>query len=320
MVSVNRQALKLVEAMVARADELRIGVEEGPGGCTLIDAGIKHPGGFLAGKYVTEICLGGLGEAHLTTTTVGGQLLPAIEVVTDHPAVALLGSQFAGWRISVGKYFAMGSGPARALSLKPKDLYAKIGYRDESDKAVIVLETSAKPPKEAIDKICEGCGVAPSDLCVVLTPTSSLAGSVQISGRIVETGLHKLVEVGLDPKRVLHGAGRAPVAPVHPDSTKAMGRTNDMLLYGGTTYFLVDYEDEAVLQEIVAKAPSSASPSYGRPFYDTFKAAGFDFYKIDPGLFAPAQLVVTNIRTGKTLAAGEVNIGVVAESLGLPHH
>ena len=40
---------------------------------------------------------------------------PFIDVNTDFPSISCLGAQKAGWTVKVGNYFAMGSGPARAL-------------------------------------------------------------------------------------------------------------------------------------------------------------------------------------------------------------
>jgi methenyltetrahydromethanopterin cyclohydrolase len=313
--SVNKRALHLVEEMIENREELKVKVEETPEGATLIDAGVDAEGGYLAGKWVTEVTLGGLGKAFLSNVSYRDFHLPAINVATDHPGIALFGSQFAGWRVKVGKYFAMGSGPARAISLKPKDLYAKIGYRDDSGVAVIVLETSKKPGEEVIAYIAEECNITPDRLYVLLTPTSSIAGSTQISGRIVETGLHKLTEVGLDPSKVLSGFGYAPIAPVHPKSHRAMGRTNDMLLYGGVACFNVDWDDDEGLRRIVLEVPSSRSRDYGRPFSEVFKAAGYDFYKIDPSLFAPAVVMVNNVETGSFFKAGRVNEEVIWQSI-----
>ena len=315
-VSVNRLALSLVEKMIRRREELRIDVERTEEGATVIDVGVKAQGGYLAGKFLTEVCMGGLGETNISSADYGDLTLPTISVFTDQPAISLLGSQFAGWRINVGKYFAMGSGPGRALAQKPKDLYAKINYRDESDVAVVVLEAGEKPPPEALELIAEECGVAPERLYVLVAPTSSIAGSVQISGRIVEMGLHKLTEVGFDPKRVISGYGVAPIAPVHPKFNRAMGRTNDMLLYGGFAYFTVEADDDSKLKELVERVPSSTSRDYGRPFADIFKAAGYDFYKIDASLFAPAVITVNNMRTGATFTAGRVNPEILRQSLG----
>jgi len=316
-ISVNLGALKIVNEMIERKEELAIGVVKAGNGATIIDAGIKAKGGFLAGKYITEVCMGGYGEASLSYFDHSGLSLPKISVSTDYPAIALLGSQFAGWRISVGKYFAMGSGPARAIPMKPKELYAKIGYQDSADVAVIILETSEEPPVDALDYIAKECRVSPDRLYAILTPTSSVAGSAQISGRIVETGLHRLTELGFNPLKVLHGCGQAPIAPCHPKATKAMGRTNDMLMYGGETFFIVDSEDDQEILKLLEKAPSSSSSAYGAPFYDIFKAANFDFYKIDPGLFAPASININNMRTGNSFSTGKINPEIVKKSIGL---
>ena len=316
-ISVNSKAHEIVHKMISEGERLRIHEERLPSGTTVVDAGVTTSGGYSAGLYVTEICMGGLCECQIYEEDFDGLVLPSIHVSTDHPAISTLGSQFAGWQIKVGNYFAMGSGPARALALKPKELYERIEYRDEADVAVLVLETNEKPNDDVARFIAQHCHVTPEKLYLVLTPTSSLAGSVQISGRIVETGIHKLSELGLDPKTVISGSGVAPIALPHPKSARAMGRTNDMVLYGGRAYLTVSCDDENTLSQLVAKAPSKFSRDYGRPFYDAFKSAGFDFYKIDPHLFAPATILVNNVETGNSFVAGEVNSKILRKSLGL---
>jgi methenyltetrahydromethanopterin cyclohydrolase len=315
--SVNRKAYTLVKKLCDQADLFGVLVRKTTVGATVIDAGIDTRGGFAAGQVITEICLGGLGKAEITYKQYGDLELPSIFVHTDYPAISTLGSQFAGWQIKADKYTAMGSGPARALSLKPKELYEKICYEDSSAVAVLVLETSAEPPKEAIMKICEGCGVEAENLFLVLVPTSCVAGSVQIAGRIVETGLHKLTELGLDPKLVAHACGYAPVAPVHPKVAQAMGRTNDAIIYAGTAYYTVSSDSDEDLVKLLEKAPASASKGYGKPFMEIFKEAGYDFYKIDPGLFAPAVFVINNSKTGKTFKAGKIDVEVLKKSIKL---
>lgn len=211
----------------------------------------------------------------------------------------------------------MGSGPARALALKPRSIYKKIGYKDESDVAVLVLETEREPPAEVTAYISEKCHVAPERLFLILVPTTSLAGSTQISGRTAETGVHKLVELGFDPKVVKGAWGCAPILPVHPDYVEAMGRTNDAILYGGVAYYVVDFVDDRNLEDLVEQSVSSASEQYGRSFAEIFREAEFDFYKIDPGLFAPALVTICNAKTGRTFTAGEINEDVLMRSIGL---
>lgn len=312
---VNQQALKLVAKLIEDPEKYNVNIITSKEGSTIIDAGVEAKGGYLAGKIVTEICLGGYGIVDFYSRPYGDLMLPSIQVYTDHPVVATLGSQYAGWRIRIGDYNAIGSGPARALSLKPKELYAKIGYRDQSDRTVIFLETSELPNGKIGDYIAGECGVRSNGLYIIVAPTMSLVGSIQVSGRIVETGLHKLLEMGYNLKNVLSGLGVAPIAPVHPKFTKAMGRTNDMILYGGEVYLEVEDDDEEKLKKLVEDAPSSSSKDYGRPFTEIFKAAGHDFYKIDPALFAPAVIMVNNVSTGHLFRAGRVDVDLIARSI-----
>jgi methenyltetrahydromethanopterin cyclohydrolase len=261
--------------------------------------------------------MGGLARVHISNERYEDVILPAIHVSTDFPAISTLAAQYAGWRISVGDYFAMGSGPARALSLKPKKLYRELEYEDKSEVGVLVLETSKEPTEEALEKIANDCKISTEGLRIIYAPTSSVAGSIQISGRIVETGIHKLHELGFDTSKIISGVGYAPIAPIHPKATKAMGRTNDAILYAGVTYYTVDMESDEELKSTVEKVPSSESKDYGKPFADIFKDAEYDFYKIDPNLFAPAKITINNTRTGKTFTAGAINIKVLKESFGL---
>jgi methenyltetrahydromethanopterin cyclohydrolase len=325
-ISLNLSALSLVNRLGDEAEKYGVRIEKTASGSTIIDAGIQAKGGFLAGQMVTEICLGGYGQAKILPYQFGDVVLPTIYVQTDFPAIATLASQFAGWRIKVGKYSAIGSGPARALALKPKELYSKLGYSEKSEVAVLVLETNKKPPEEVIQKISDQCEVSLENVFLVLISTSCLAGSTQVSGRIVETGLHKLEKLGLDPKVVQYAWGYAPIIPLHPKFDEAMGRTNDAILYGGTAYYIVDYESDDEIQKIIKLAPSSASRMIQEAkelakksprFLDIFKEAGFDFYEIDPNIFAPAVMVINNMRTGKIFSAGSLDIDVLKGSFGL---
>jgi methenyltetrahydromethanopterin cyclohydrolase len=325
-ISLNNSAFNLVEAFCREAEKYAISIEKTESGATLIDAGIKSEGGFLAGEMITEICLGGYGKANIFPAQYGDVVLPSVYVQTDHPALSTLASQFAGWQIKSGEYSAIGSGPARALALKPKKLYEKLGYEETADKAILVLETEEKPPEEAIFQIAENCKVSTEYLFLIAFSTTSLSGATQVSGRIVETGLHKLEKLGLDPLTVKHAWGYAPIIPLHPSSGEAMGRTNDAILYGGTASYTVRYEDDEKLENIVKQAPSTASKMMQEArrlaeknprFLEIYKEAGFDFYKIDPNIFAPAVVFVNNIKTGKTFRAGSLDVEVMKGSLGL---
>ena len=316
-ISVNKHAMQIVKEVIARKDELQVKVEKRPKGATIIDAGVAAQGGYQAGLMAVRLCMAGLCEVSISSRAYGDFDLPTVNVATDQPAISTLASQFAGWEVKTDEYFGMGSGPARALALKPKDIYAEIEYKDEADTAIIVLESDKLPPDDAISYIASECGVKPSRVYAFVTPTNSVAGGVQISGRIVETGIYKLRRLGLHPKNIIHGFGSAPIPTIHPKSARAMGRTNDALCYGGETYYTVNFEDDEKLKEIVSKAPSSTAREYGKPFYEVFKAAGFDFYKIDPNLFAPAVVSINNIRTGQTFRSGQMNAAVLKETMAV---
>ena len=325
--SLNSSALTLVKKLCEEAGRYGVVVEETALGATLIDAGINASGGFLAGEIITDICLGGHGTTKVLPIQYQDVVLPSVFVHTDHPTLSTLASQFAGWQIKLDEFSAIASGPARALALKPKDLFEKINYKEESDTAVLVLETETRPSETVIQQIAAKCRVTPNNLYLVLFSTTSLTGATQVAGRIVETGLFKLMRLGFDPWLAKHAWGYAPIVPLHPSSEEAMGRSNDAILYGGTANYTVSYDDDGKLANLVMMAPSSASKMLQEAkkladknprFIDIFKDVGFDFYKIDPNIFAPAVVVVNNLKTGKSFQAGYLDIAVVKASLGIP--
>lgn len=314
MISVNSLGSNLVHGLMESAERLNVSVGETGSGATVVDCGVDVRGGYDAGRVMAEVCMGGLGSTSITMGDIDGTPMPFVNVETDHPAVALLGSQKAGWQLSVGEYFAMGSGPARALALKPGETYEKIGYEDDADEAVVVLEADSLPGDDVMTHVAEECGVAPSDTYALVAPTSSMAGSVQVASRIVETSVYRLNELGYDTTKVVSGAGTAPIPPVNPDSTKAMGITNDAQIYYGSAYLTVEDED---IMEYVEDVPSENSSDYGEPFFQTFKKAGFDFYEIDQSIFAPAEVTVNVLETGDVVHEGSLNLDVTRESFGI---
>ena len=102
--------------MAADAAALRVRVARLEGGARLIDCGIEAPGGLEAGRLLAEACMGGAGQVAFATFERDGLTLPGVTVRTDHPALACLASQYAGWAIKPEGYFAMGSGPLRAVA------------------------------------------------------------------------------------------------------------------------------------------------------------------------------------------------------------
>jgi methenyltetrahydromethanopterin cyclohydrolase len=310
----NETAVELADGMADQAELLRVRAYRLPGGARVIDAGIEVPGGIDAGLALSEICMGGLGNVAFTSVKVGSRTHPGVVVWTDHPAVSCMASQYAGWAISVGKFFAMGSGPLRAHARVERELFEKLGYEERADQGVLVLEGRTLPTDDVAEWVAEKARLQPAQLTFVIAPTASIAGGVQISARIVETGLHKMETIGFDVRRVVSAQGTAPIAPVAKNDLKAIGRTNDCILYGGDARFTVRAGDDELAQ-LSGQLPASASRDYGTPFYDIFQRYGGDFYKIDPLLFSPAEVWLTSTETGRTFHAGQLNPEVLETSL-----
>ena len=286
---------------------------------------------WLGGKLVGEICMGGLGTVDFSFYDLDGKNIPSVNVYTSEPIIACMASQLAGWNIKLKKeiekegvkkkkviFQSLGSGPARAKS-KVEKIFGEIDYTDTSDCAIIVFETPTLPNEEVMEIVATKCGIDTKNTYAICAPTACLIGSIQVAARIVETGIHKLHEINF-PIEVIHdGFGTTTIAPIAKDDLAAMGRTNDSISAGGITYYTINIEkdNEEELFELITKAPANTSSSYGKPFIDTFKAADYNFYDIDPGLFAPAIYTMTNIKTGKSITVGNVNHELLKQSYGL---
>ncbi len=310
----NRLAGAMADRMAENAARLRVRAMNLPSGARVIDAGIEVDGGLGAGLALAEICMGGLGNVSYAPVQIGDQSWPGVTVWTDHPAVSCMASQYAGWAISVDKFFAMGSGPLRAQARVERELFEKLGYQEDASNGVLVLEGRTLPTDAVAGWVAEKARLRPSQLTFVIAPTASLAGGVQIAARILETGLHKMETLGFDVRRVVSGIGTAPFPPVSKNDLRAIGRTNDCILYGGRARYVVKAGD-AELAELAAKVPASASHDYGTPFYEIFQRYEGDFYKIDPLLFSPAEVWLTSVESGRTFHAGRLNPEVLEASL-----
>ena len=316
--SMNERAWALADGAVARAAELRIAVHTvkvGRGeGARVIDAGVEVPGGYAAGCLLAEMCMGGLGRVEYAPVTIGGEAWPGVLVWTDHPATACMASQYAGWAVNPDGFFAMGSGPLRAKIRVEQELFDRLGYIEAAARGVLVLESRELPTEEVVGWVTAKARMAANTLTLAVAPTASLAGGVQIVARVLETGLHKMDVVGFDVRRVVSAMGTAPLPPTAKSDLRAIGRTNDCILYGGQARYVVD-ADDAELAELAERLPASASPDYGTPFYDIFRRNKNDFYKIDPMLFSPAEVWFTSTTSGRTFHGGRLNPDVLRASL-----
>jgi methenyltetrahydromethanopterin cyclohydrolase len=310
----NERAWILADQCVARAAELCIAVHTLASGARVIDAGVDVAGGFAAGRALAELCMGGLGHITFAPLTIDREEWSGVHVWTDHPAVGCMASQYAGWAINPDGFFAMGSGPLRAKGRVERELFGKLGYAEDAARGVLVLEGRTLPTDAVAAWVAGKAGVSPDALTFAIAPTASIAGGVQIAARVIETGLHKMDTIGFDVRRVTSAMGTAPLPPVAKSDMRAIGRTNDCILYGGQARYVVRGQDTE-LAELAERLPASTSADYGTPFYDIFKRYDNDFYKIDPMLFSPAEVWLTSATSGRTFHAGRLDADVLRRSL-----
>lgn len=310
--NLNARAAALCELIVSDAARLRVTVETLPCGAKIIDCGVDAPGGLAAGQFLARACLADLGDVAVMAS--GQPTRPTVVVQTDHPRLACMAAQYAGWEVQGDDYFAMGSGPMRAAAAR-EPLFEDLQYRESAEQCVGVLETDKIPPEAVCLDLAAKCGVAPSALTLLTAPTRSLAGGVQVVARSVETAMHKLHELQFDLTRVEAGWGSAPFPPPAADDLAAIGRTNDAILYGGQVVLYVHGDDDSI-EQIGPQIPASASRDYGRPFAQVLSHYNHDFYQVDPLLFSPARVTLANVETGHAHSFGQLNEQVLRESFG----
>lgn len=311
----NSQAASLLVDAADRLDRLGIQRHESPLG-SVWDFGVQAQGGLEAGVLLGEICLGGLGQVGISPSPSDSLPFPEVWVRSDQPVKACLMSQYAGWAVQVDKYFAMGSGPMRAAYAGEK-LFGELapGQKDQGPNLVGVLETGQLPEESVLNWVQNKVGGSPK-VHLLAASTKSLAGGVQIVARSLETAMHKLHEVHFPMEAVVSGWGTAPLPTPAKGTIDAIGRTNDAILYAGRVVLWVRTEDEQIA-ELGPKVPSSASPMHGRPFGEILKEAGGDFYKIDPMLFSPAEVVFCNLASGKTFQFGRREPSILLRSCAM---
>jgi methenyltetrahydromethanopterin cyclohydrolase len=321
MISVNQRAAAIVQQMIEEKEALGLDVKQLNNGATVLDAGVNASGSMEGGRLFASACMGGLGQVRFVQRALdnqendraAGAWLPFVEISVSCPHIACMASQYAGWALRQDKYFAIGSGPARALYAGEK-IFQQLDYRDNADIAVLMLEGRELPGEAVAAFVAEKCRVKPERLFMLIAPTASLVGSIQIAARSVETGMHKLQELGFDVRQVQAASGLCPLAPVAADDLHAIGRTNDAILYGAQVFYTVRADDRE-LKTLIRQVPSASSRDYGTPFYDLLLRYKGDFFQVDPMLFSPAEVQINNLNSGHTFSAGYANGSLLKASL-----
>lgn len=291
-INLNERAYSVFEEIVERRKELKVEYYELENGAKVVCSGFDGDS-FSAGLYFARICTSDLARFEIEMKRIGSLLLPCISMQTSFPYEACLKSQKAGWSIKSGDFFGLASGPAQLLK----------GGEEESDKAVVFIESSKKPDKKVAEHIASECGIEAQNLAIACSPTASLAGAVQIAARGVETALYRIETLELN-FRAEEAFGLIPIAPIIGGDEEMMGLTNDMIIYG-SRIVLFGYGNES--EDKLKLISSDNSKSYGKSFLEIFIEAGKDFYKMDKEIFAPAEVIINDIGSGKIFKFGRIN-------------
>ena len=310
----NQRALSIFQQAIADESSLRIKSLTLACGATLLDFGVGTSGGLEAGVRLASICMAGRADIEIASGERGVWSGPWVQVTTAHPVAACMLSQYAGWPVKHGDFFAMGSGSMRVRRGR-EPLLESLGATDASAIAVGTLECDQLPDCELVKSMAAECSVAPSEVWLAVAPTRSIAGCVQVVARSVETALHKLHELDFPLEHVHAAYGIAPLPPPTPNFAKGIGRTNDAILYGAHVTLWVTGEDD-LIASVCEGLPSNASKDFGSPFAEIFKQYDYDFYKVDPGLFSPAEVVMVNLATGNSWRCGAPRPDLIAKSFG----
>ena len=314
MISINKHAMKLVRKLLEEAEDIGCKVLKLKNGATVIDMGVEAPGSWQAAKYFTEINMAGLVTCNYFNYDLDEKLsVPAVEIFVDNPILGCLCSQIAGWPLGSGDFAAIGSGPARALAAVKEDhCFDLTSYRDNHYEAVLGVQAVDLPDEAMAEKVAAACKVNPENLYLLAHKSASVVATVQVSGRIIEQTINKMIRKGFDLNQIFWPVVTV-VAPVGTDELDAMGKINDSLLYGGASEFWVKSTDEEI-QRVLPQLVTKSAKDYGRLFLDLFVEANKDFYQMDLDIHSPAKVQIYNMNTGNVFVDGEIRKDLLKKS------
>jgi len=313
--SLNDRSAEIIEKeVIPNAEKLNIGVYHLDNGTTVLDMGVFHKGGWLAGKYFTEIGLGGLGELSFTKKKIGNYWMPALKIDVDLPTIAEMSSHVAFWRVPWKGKTVNISGPIR--SIRKTDIFSQaVAYQDKwAKKAVAEIQTTELPDEAFTSHIAEQIGYSPQDLYVIVAKTGTLVGAIQVGARNVEQTLPTLFDHGLKMEWIVHANGITPLVSVVDDELIAYGRVNDSLIYGQESNIYLSCEDQVII-DILDSIPFSKNKDvFGIPFQKLFNCCNNDWTEVPRAWDAPCKVNFYNLKTGHSFTTGRLSHEVLEKS------
>lgn len=312
MISVNENVTKYVDKLLDREEELCIKSYYLDNKATVIDCGVNAAGSIGAGILFADISLAGLGKVSVVPGIIDNYYINFAQIYVDRPAIACLGSQKPGWKLKSDGFAGTGYGPARAISQKPKNIYSAINYVDDSEMAVINIETQTMPGAKELDYIAKQCSTDPECVVALVARPNSIAGSVVNGTRVVEWAMNRLFQLGYDIKDISTASSACPITPLKKEEPEFVGASFDSIAYYGMAYLYVQSRND-----IFKEAAALSSKSYGKSFRALLKESQGDFSKVDPTMYAPARIMVNGIQDGSLETYGKLDPAMLLESYGL---
>jgi methenyltetrahydromethanopterin cyclohydrolase len=278
----------------------------------LIDAGVDVLGSFEAGRILIEICHGGLANASLGLTDIGGTLLPQVTVESFRPTISTYGLQ-ASYPLSTDEPGVRLSGPIR--------LYLDGAVVMENPAAIAVIESDHLLDDEFALALAERSNLSPQSLTLIVVPGWSVVGAVQIAGRVNESVIFTLEEsLKVDSRKVKHMIGQAPVCPVSQIDSPEEKRPypDDFIHYAGEVVLTLLASPEDDLERLAHLLSFASTSIYGSLFHDVLAVAGGIFEAI-PDLIhinKPAQVTIEDLSTGRAAHAGVKDVALLTSLLG----
>ena len=318
MFSLTENTMGVVNEILSNPEAIGCEVTVLKCGATVVDMGLNCKGSWKAALLFTRATMGDLGIVSLGEFKLDDRYsFSSVEVFIDQPMIACVGAEMADWRLGSGEYATIASGPARSQAVAEDDFYIhQTPYRDTcTDKAVVCLQAVKFPTEELAITIANSCHVAPENTYILVSNSTCIAASMQVSARIIEQTCNKLYRGGIiTPECIVMARGHAPIAPIVKDENKTMGRINDALIYGSTVELWVDSDDETIEKVAPTLVAKHSSPLYGIPFEKIFVDAGCNFFNIPLDVHSIGLVNIHNVNTGKCVSSGEINYDVLRAS------
>ncbi len=313
--SVNKNAEEIIlNKVLPYASELGVGIYILKNGATVLDMGIGHTGSWRAGKYFTEIGLGGFGQLTFGKMKLNSFFVPTVRVKVTCPVMAEMAAHVAYWKIPYKDGVVVISGPIRAI--RGADIFARaVDYRDmASDTGVACIQTTVLPDEELTGIIAEQAGIRPERLYILAANTGSIVGAIQVCARNVEQTLPTLFDRGFPLNTVVQAEGVSPVVSVVDDEETAYGRVNDCLIYGQETNIYARCEDIEITRILKDIPFSKNTDIYGIEFQRLFAQCGRSWANVPRDWDAPCKVNFYNLKTGKTFTTGKIGYEVLERS------